>query len=68
MNEDNLMIPNEKRFLEAIEDMDYTDIRCPNCEKTYNLVLYPYAYDKDNGNMVYVAKCPNCGGVLYSRD
>jgi len=54
--------------LEYIEESNMIDSICPKCESFISTKHYPYAYDSENNDVVYVSRCPNCGEVLYSRD
>lgn len=65
------LIPEDK-FLEILEykikEVDVYESICPKCESFISTKHYPYAYDTENNDVVYVSRCPNCGEILYSRD
>ena len=65
------LIP-EDQFLEILEykikEVDVYESICPKCKSFISTKHYPYAYDTENNDVVYVSRCPNCGEVLYSRD
>lgn len=64
------LIPDNRLsdMIEYIEESKAIDTICHKCESFISIKSYPYAYDSENNNMVYVSKCPNCGEILYSRD
>lgn len=33
-----------------------------------NILLYPYAYDAENNEVIYASYCSNCRELMYTRD
>lgn len=65
------LIPIPENLIKQLLDKRFKviDTICPNCnELVENVTMYPYAYDKENHNIVYVGKCDYCKKLLYSRD
>ena len=64
------LIPDNRLsdMIEYIEESKAINTFCSKCESCISIKSYPYAYDSENNNVVYVSKCPNCGEILYSRD
>ena len=65
------LIPIPENLIEQLLDERFNLIYtiCPNCHKLIeNSIMKPYAYDKENHNIVYVGKCPHCKKLIYSND
>lgn len=42
---------------------------CPVCGETFKeLEFQKYAWDPENSELYYAAKCPNCGEIIYVSD
>lgn len=42
---------------------------CPVCGETFeDLEFQKYAWDPENSELYYAAKCPNCGEIVYVSD
>lgn len=64
------VIPDDRLsdVLKYVEESNESELICLNCESIISTKHYPYAYDSENNDVVYVSRCPNCGEILYSRD
>lgn len=65
------LIPIPEQLIEQLLDEKFNLINsiCPECHKLIeNVIMRPYAYDKENHNIVYVGKCSYCKKLIYSRD
>ena len=57
------LIPIPEKLVEQLLDERFksVDTICPNCRKLIeDVIMHPYAYDKENHNIVYVGKCDYC--------
>ena len=62
------LIPEEK--INAYLDKDFKgNTLCLNCNKILNdLKMIPYAYEKENNDIIFITKCPHCGDIMYFRE
>ncbi len=64
------LIPDNRlsNMIEYIEESKAFNTFCSKCESYISIKSYPYAYDSENNDIIYISKCPNCGEILYSKD
>lgn len=42
---------------------------CPNCNKIVKEgPLFPYFYDEENNDVYFASLCPECGGLMISKE
>jgi hypothetical protein len=60
------LIPEEKlkRYLKKFPT---STVIC-NCGKINTTMFIPYAYDRDNNDVIYVGKCEKCGELLFTKE
>lgn len=66
------LIPIPEKLIEQLLDEKFKlliNTICPECHKLVeNVIMRPYAYDKENHDIVYVGKCGYCKKLIYSKD
>lgn len=69
MEEENkLIVPPEERFASAIKRLHKSEVVCGTCHKIVTTTFFPYGYDAEENDMLYLGLCPDCGEIMYVRD
>ena len=62
------LIPIPKNKLKLyIEHIIICNTMCDCGEIIYDCRAYPYAYDKENNDIIFASKCPECGNIIFTR-
>ena len=66
---DLVAIPEEVLKDRWDEENPVSSGACPICGETFeDLEFQKYAWDPENSELYYAAKCPNCGEIIYVSD
>ena len=66
---DLVAIPEEVLKDRWDEENPVSSGSCPICGETFeDLEFQKYAWDPENSELYYAAKCPNCGEIIYVSD
>lgn len=67
--DNNLVVIPDSRINDAYTFMPIASVFCDNCNSLLdNLKCYPYGYDPNDNEIVYVSICPHCGEIMFTRD
>lgn len=67
MIEHNWELIPEAKLTHYLDNFLTSTVMC-ECGKLHNGMFIPYAYDKDNNDIIFVGKCKHCNQIIYIRE
>ena len=66
-----VVLPEDKmaRYIEYCLNHKTEVYDCPTCHKpSQQLAMFPYFYDWENNDVYFASRCPNCGGLIITKE
>lgn len=67
MTEHNWELIPEDKISHYLDNFLISTVMC-ECGKLHKGMFIPYAYDKDNNDVIFISKCKHCNQIIYIKE
>ena len=67
MIEHNWELIPEAKLAHYLDNFLTSTVMC-ECGKLHKGIFIPYAYDKDNNDIIFIGKCKHCNKIIYIKE